>query len=629
MRISVLIFFALVALLHATEASARQYKSRVFNDSEQELTAAELQNIEALEQAFTGYQDDYQIASAGQYLAREMVKNGEYEKAVQYYYQTLKSGGLPLPDNTAGVSGNSTAPVLAAPVLRQLRMELAQVLLRLNRPQEVIVLFDTSILTEFEHNITEQFLMARAQLALQQFHQVVALLKPIVENLAPLTSQQLKQLSAILYQAKALPLVVEVLTELRTRAPEDIDIARQLTGLHIRLEQYQQALDIWSLLYSQGLLQPSQDPSASQSYSQDILLLADLYARQQTPEKAARLLQQALQDGSMDNSHQYHYRLFEFWYRAKEIENAKKALWQNIQLSRDLQHALILAELLQQDQDWPALERLVLLGCESVLPDQYVGRINLFYGIALHKQGKNSDARRAFINASLVSGVKTQAREWLAFMAAAPASIEESSELWGPCLPDDPQIALPKNLASTDKEQQDSSTQQASEITDKPAETMEKLTVTVLPANRLYTSRITTTAQDLQRDIKTKTFTLLKNLMRSGGQVEGNMHLLFTLESPDSAPENENNPQFKLGIGFPYSGVPSTRAGFKVVRLAKRNAVVRHYQGPGSELQSQWQALVIQALGQGMTPTGDAVTVFVSDTSGTDQLDVELQLMVE
>ena len=631
------IIFAFLVLISTQQCFARQYKSRVFNDSEQDLSASEVKNIAALEEAFASYQDDYQIASTGQYLAREMVANGEYEKAANYYYAALKSGGKKPSSENPNIDATST---LAEPVVKQLRLELAQVLLTLKRDNEVLALFDIKALSKstildksevlgeiLPPDFDERILISRAFLSLQQFHQVVAQLQPLTKELATLTSKQLQQLSGLLYGADALTLVVEVLIEIRKRDSADVTTARQLTGLYIRLEQYQQALDLWSLAYAQGLL--SQDKNTS---PQDFLLLTDLYHRQKAPEKAARLLQQAMYDGTIAPNADNSYRLFEFWYQAKEISKAKAALWQSIQQSQNLQHALMLAELLQQAQDWQQLESLILLGCSTVLPDKFVGRINLFYGIALHKLGKDNDARRAFINASLVSGVKTQARDWLAFTNAEPASIQESGELWGPCLPEDPEIELPKNLqailkSSSKQEPMLDSTEQQPQATSQQSSIVKELAITELPAIRLYAGGLTTTPENLQRDIKTKTFTLLKNLMRSGGRVDGRMHLVFSLVYPIET--QSDNTELTLSVGFPYSGLPKTRAGFKIIKHPKRKALVRHYQGPGTELDTQWQLLVQQALAQGLTPSGDAIMIFMSDTSGTDTLDVKFQLIVE
>lgn len=637
-KFGAIIIFVFLVLLGTQQAWARQYKSRVFNDSEQDLSATEVKNIAALEEAFASYQDDYQIASTGQYLAREMVANGEYEKAADYYYAALKSGeNSDAPSSFESAEINTTS-ILAKPVLKQLRRELAHVLLTLKRDSEVLALFDTTPLDKsgapgevIPPKFDERILIARAYLSLQQFHQVVAQLQPLTKMLATLKQKQLGQLSGLLYRADALPLVVDVLTEIRKRDPLDVTTARQLTGLHIRLEQYQQALDIWSLVYAQGLLSLNTNTSP-----QDILLLADLYYRQKAPEKAARLLQQAIDIGTIAGNAEHSYRLFEFWYQAKEISKAKAALWHSIQQSQNIQHVLMLAELLQQDQDWQQLESLILLGCNTVLPDKFVGRINLFYGIALHKSGKDNDARRAFINASLVSGVKNQARDWLAFIEATPASIEESQELWGPCLPEDPEIDLPKNLQEASHRKQETaqdSTEQSPQATSQQSLVANKLAVTELPATRLYAGRLTTTSQNLQRDIKTKTFTLLKNLMRTGGRVDGKMHMVFSLansmEKENTANTATADKTLKLSIGFPYSGLPKTRAGFKIIKHPRRSALVSHYRGPGNNLETQWQLLVQQAIAQGLTPNGDAIMVFVSDTSGTDLLDVELQLIVE
>lgn len=590
----------LMMLLCAFETQALQYKSRLFNESNKDLSESESQSLAALQEAFNGYQDEYQIATTGQYLARQMVIAKEYQQAAEYYYKTLQT------------------QTLVSEIAQQLRRELAEVLLRLKRYDEVEPLLEEP-LSDKSAPVTERLLLARASLGLQQFHRALQWLQPLNQTLQRLDDATLKQMTAIYFSADAISLATDTLQELLRREPDNLVLSRQLVGLFIRQKAFEQALDLWSLTDSKGLLIESSDR----------ILLADLYQRQGAPEKAARLLASDIEKHTIAKSATHYYKLFEFWYQARELQHARDALWQSVRLSQDPEHALILAELLQQAQQWQPLHDLILFSCNTILADKFVGRYNLMLGIALFKLQRNADARRALINASLVSGVKTQARQWLKFMNATPASIAESRTLWGPCLPEDPSIDLPDNLTASNADRViDDAANNQNQISDNAesaitnsAKPEKKLVPVILPKTRFYGTKMSTSAATLQKDLKKKTFHLIKNLIKSGGKVDGPMHLLFD--------EVQTNEKINVTIAFPYSGAPTNRSGHRVIRVSATQAVALKYQGPVGQLATQWQYLVQSALTQGLLPTGEARMLFLSDDSNGENIDAELQLIVK
>lgn len=615
-----LLVFTTLLFCICTDALAWQYKSRLFDDSDKYLSRSEQQNIAALEAAFGNYQDSYQIATTGQYLARQMVANKEFQKAADYYAKALQAQALdPL-------------------IQTELTREYAQVLLLLERYSDVLIIFNVEAFNETAFNqaafsetgsnkgplqIADRLVLARASLGLAQFHKVIEWLQPVHQQLGQnsllLEDATIRQLAAIYFQAKALPLAAQAVGQLLNRHPEDVELARQLTGLYIRLESFGQALDLWSLTFTRGLI----------SNEQDMLLLADLYTRQGAPEKAARLLMQGLEETRIAETAPHYYKLFEFWYQAKELQPARDALWQSVKRSQSIEHGLILTELLQQAQQWQQMYDLIMFACQAVLPDRYVGRINLMQGIALHKLENNILARRAFINASLVSGVKTQARKWLNFIVAKPATLDESRRLWGDCLPQDASIELPddvseQNIAQTNTSQKSSNAEEQSSVSEDQssnANVQQPLEIITLPGTRFYGTRLKTSAQTMAMDMKRKTFNLVKNLVRSGGKVDGNMHLLFN--------ELQTAQNIDVTIAFPFSAVPSNRGGHKVIRIPKSRAITKNYNGPAQDLATQWQSLLAAAISQKEVPTGQARMVFLADTTGSINLDVQLQLLIE
>ncbi len=580
----ILIFILLFGI---GSADARQYKSKVFLDKSQDLGEASSQSVAELEAAFQAHTSDFQIAATGQTIARKLLANGEYEKAVQYYQAALATG------------------VLADVAQRQLEIELAQLLLHLERYEHVILLIAENV-----QDIDSKLLLARAYIGQAQFNQSAALLESLLAQPKSLTEPQLKQIASLSYHSHAKLLAIDALSELRESKPNDLSIARQLTGLYIQLQRFDEALDLWALVYAQGMI----------LQEQDILLLSELHQRQGAPEKAARIMSKYLEIGVIQNSAKHQYTLFELWYQAREVELAMQSLWQSIRLVPDLEKAMMLAQLQARQEQWQGLMATLDYACQEVLPDNLVGNANLLLGMAYHKLGQDGLARRAWLNATLIGGAREQARQWLAFVEAQPATWEETSRLQGICLPEDVAILLPDNtateLAKLDSKRGSSENNEASTTNAEPA-----LTVITLPATRFYGTKINTTAAELGNDLKIRTFSLIKNLMKSGGQVNGKMHLLFDQLQSDG--------QLHFQVAFPYSGVPANRSRYRVLRLDESSAAVRKFQGSAQELAVQWQALVQDSIAAGKIPSGKARMVFLSDTAGTGELDVELQLLLE
>ena len=601
-------WLVLVLVWTVSLPSAAQYKSRLFQQAKQTLSQSEKQTLAALSAKFESYTDPYQVASTGQFLARQMAADKNYEKAAEYYDKTLKTDRL---DKL---------------LVTQLRREYAQVLLQLGRAAQVPDVLATNAQQPLQADVPDRVLLARAYIAEKQFHRAIEWLHPLLNELSGLSEQRLKQLAGLWFQAQSPELAIRALQALLARRPDDVALSRQLTGLYLQQQAYKQALDLWSLTFNKGLL----------SQESDWLLLADLYRRDGSPDKAARLVNQGFDTQQVAPTAPHYYKLFEFWYQAKELEKARQALWQSVQISRHLEHGLILAELRQQAEQWQALLELVNLSCETVLPDHLVGRYNLMLGIALHKLQNHREARRALINATLISGVKVQAREWLSYIGATPATIEESRELWGPCLPEDPRIKLPENLQAKTASQTPSTmpitigagkrlakTEVRAEdhAVNSPVADSPPLTVVNLPRQRFYSTRFGMPVNELADNISKKIFNLIKSLMRAGGRVDGKLHLFI-----DDLALRE---QASITLGLPFSSAPKRNPGYQIVKRPETQALSLHWQGPPAKLAEQWQQLVVLARQAGHKPTGEARMVFVSDNSATGQLDVQLLLILQ
>jgi hypothetical protein len=165
----------------------------------------------------------------------------------------------------------------------------------------------------------------------------------------------------------------------------------------------------------------------------ELLLLVDLQAVNGNPYGAAMTLQNAIAQDAVSADAVNQRKLFELWLQARERDKAKAALVTAAQISGDTELYLYLAQLQTEEEEWLSVQSTLLEACEEQLQDRFVSRANLLLGVSLLKQDRAPEARRAFINATLVGGANAQAAEWLSFMDAQPATENELRRVRGPC----------------------------------------------------------------------------------------------------------------------------------------------------------------------------------------------------
>lgn len=193
------------------------------------------------------------------------------------------------------------------------------------------------------------------------------------------------------------------------------------------------------------------------------------------------------------------------------------------------------------------MQATLLAACSEQLQDRYVSRANLLLGVSLLKQDRETEARRAFINATLIGGANAQAAQWLSYMEAQPASENELRRVRGPCygsegkkesLDDEP-------VAKTQTAVAEPAVAETSVDDSQPV-----IVKTVLDMRFFYSSHSESIAE-LLPEVKALAARLNVSLVKASGNANGPLHLL-------SLPGEE------LRLAIPLRGSAQARGRYRI-----------------------------------------------------------------
>lgn len=577
--------FLLLCCLFLTQiAVADQYRSKLYLDKSQRLGESVELSLEDLESQFDSLSDSYSKSSAGRHLARNFVNQKRYDKAIEFYEKALRAEGL------------------SAIANYEMLKELAMVyVLQKNYPKAVAT-FRKLRSTTIASDPQTLLLMAQAQVGMGDYLGMSKTLDALLPDIKSLDEGQLKLLAGLYYKGgnnKRSEKVLRRLLDINARSPE---YWRQLTAILLAQNKRRQALDQLELARQKKI--PFR--------SQDVVLLSDLYVANGAAEKGARVLARGIASGEVENSFGNNKRLFEFWLQAREKDKAIVALEKALGLNYDTELYLQLAQLQMERENWSGMRRAVLGACSRTLQDRYVSRANLLLGVSQLKQGNNDGARRAFINATLISGEAEKARQWLAFIGAAEPSSAELEAITKPCAPGEARVMSSRTARLLAGDAVPAAAETASSATIDGS-----LQTKLIPSQGFFTVGLDRDDGDLGAAMRSSATSLGIALVKGGGSIDGALTLLI---------DSHDNGEQDLRLGFPYRGQPSARGRFRIKKQDDFSCVYRQYQGPGSGVLDALKGFAAEAERAGYSLTGQQRMVINTAGTSGDQVSMELQL---
>jgi len=578
-------FLAVGILLAATglpfSSWSEQYRSKILIDHGGTLEEGAALSLEQLEQQLDNLTEPYARASTTRHLARQYIQQGQYDKAIGYYEEALKAEGL--------------SDIADREILR----ELARVYLLKKDYGSAVRVLEKVLLYDLAQEKTDFLWLARAWLKSGDYVATVKTLDQLNDTDIVLDEADLRQMLALYYQSGAYNQSADVLQELLLRAPENPEYWHQLATVYLLLNRRREALDHLSLAYEKRVL----------FREHNLLLLVDLFAFNNQPFVAARLLQMEIQRETISANGDHYRKLFELWLQAREKDQAMSALATAASLTGDTELYLHLAQLQSEKENWQAMQTTVLEACSTELDDRYVSRANLLLGISQLKLGDRENARGSFINATLIG---------------EPPSTSEVRKIASPC------------YGSSDRRQKiaavENSVQQSEEpvpaieteqVEPEPVATYTVATRTV-PAQRLFTARHNMPVVELAGKLQGLATRLAKSQIKAGGEVNGPLHILL-----ESRPDTPGGKQQAL-LAFPTRGNPRSSGRYRAISTTPFHCAYFGYEGSADGIGTALGEFASVTMEAGYQLNGQARLVFSCGGNCTkEHIAVELQLGIK
>lgn len=295
---------------------------------------------------------------------------------------------------------------LDASATQQMRYNLAQIYVLLERPDDAIVEFDLWFAKAPNPSGAAYYMNAMAHVQKGDKAGGLALARRAVEKGGSDPKEPWLQLVAsLLVEQKEYEAALPVLQQLIERYPKK-NYWLQLSAVYSGLEQSDNALAVLELAYRQELL----------TQRSELMTLAQLYLYNQIPGKAAAVLEKGIADGVIDADARTYQLLADSLLHARQREAAMAPLQKAAELSDNGNAYMRLAQVYLEREDWHeargALAKAIGKG-NLTSP----GHAYLLLGIADANEKRWQEAEQNFQQAVTFEPVRTNAEYWLKQLA--------------------------------------------------------------------------------------------------------------------------------------------------------------------------------------------------------------------
>jgi tetratricopeptide (TPR) repeat protein len=334
--------------------------------------------------------NSYEKAQTYNYLAYTYFTQERYRDAIRAYEQVLAQPDLPL-----GLEQNSL-------------YTLAQLQFIVEDYRKAIDLINRWL--ELAEKPTENayMLLGQAYYQLDQYRESLEPLKKAYDMVKARGDQPKENLLLLLrvnyFELDDYQSMLKVLRELVALYPKR-EYWLTLAGVYSELKEYEKQMSILEMLYEQGLLTGGSEQ----------LNLANLYLLHEVPYKAAKVIQQGIDQGVIERDVRNLRLLSQAWLQAKESEKSLPPLEAAADMSRDGELNLYLGQaylnLDRYEEAADALQEGIRKGGIKNL-----GQANVMLGLALFELDKLDAARRALKVEREYEETRDAANQWLSYV---------------------------------------------------------------------------------------------------------------------------------------------------------------------------------------------------------------------
>jgi tetratricopeptide (TPR) repeat protein len=379
----------LEALRQDREQKAMRYPvaqriSRYLSAAAKEVDAGDPQEATRLLQKLRlNRLNPYERALVYRMLAHIAYGANDSEQAIEYFKKFLEEEVLPIRDEA------------------RVRFNIAQLYASLQQWRETIDWLNRWLLYVEDPDPLGFYLMGIAYYQLEDFDAAIAQTKRAVEFRPQPRESWMRLLAALYAQKEDYENAAPVLEELMLRFPKK-PYWVQLSLIYGAHENYRRSLSVQQIAYAQGLL----------TEDKELRRLARSYLYHDLPYPAAKVLEKALEDGSIAPDTEAFELLANSWIAAREYERSLEPLRKAAELSEDGNLYVRLGQVHMQSEAWHEASGLLEKGVEKGgLKDP--GNAELLLGIAYYNDGRVARARSAFVRAKVHDSTRESAKNWL------------------------------------------------------------------------------------------------------------------------------------------------------------------------------------------------------------------------
>ncbi len=292
---------------------------------------------------------------------------------------------------------------------QQIRYNIAQVLMSLGRRDEAVKKIDAWLAASDDITPERRVQAAWIHLGAESYRSAARLLEEAL-SAAEKPPESWYQLLIAAHQGSEnyhalrqwLPVVIE-------RFPQEKRYWLQLSSVYFQLKDDRRAVATLAAAYHNGLL----------SEERDFTHLAQFHLYVGVPHKAARVLQEALEEGRIEQSARHYELLADSWLQAQELPSAIKALEKALQAGGGYETSLKLGRIHLQREAWSAAVEPLRRASQSP-QERTRAEALLLLGMASYYSDNADAARTAFTQARGYAASRRQAEIWLVFLADIP-----------------------------------------------------------------------------------------------------------------------------------------------------------------------------------------------------------------
>ncbi len=386
-----LMVFSIIS--HAALLSPRTYNK--LNDIQ--LSINEQPSIEArveIDEQLIELAEDLQgnalgLALTWQTHAQLMLLDEDYSKANRYLSKAIALDGL----------DSST--------VFQLRSFYAQILFIEDRYVKVIeVLKQIMGATDFKESAAIYSLTAAAFYSLNNFNEGLPFIVKAIELSSKPKEAWLQMAFSGFYQQKNLSKALFYTNKLVLNFPDKKDYWQQKTGMHQLIEEFPDAASTKELSFKKGFVVKESD----------YINLGQLLASQGNAYKVAQALQEAFDEGGLEQTEKSLRLMQQAWTQAKEMDKAVASLQVLFDRFNKTNDGVRLMKFLVDDEQWQSALKVSEQLSTLKLKDKQRGEILLLTGICHYRIGQTRDAFKALSKAMAIDSSSSQAKGWISYI---------------------------------------------------------------------------------------------------------------------------------------------------------------------------------------------------------------------